>query len=75
MELDAVVEAFARKLGDPLDVTRREVRPELGGEFENPFARERDRRYMAALGRRRMFVNELYLTVVRRRLQGSAGQR
>lgn len=54
-------------------IVRREVRPELGGEFENPFARELDRRYMAALGRRRMFVNELYLTVVRRRLQGSVG--
>ena len=52
---------------------RREVRPELAGEFESPFARELDRRYMEALGQRRMFVNELYLTVVRRRLQGSVG--
>ena len=54
-------------------IVRREVRPELAGEFESPFARELDRRYMAALGQRRMFANELYLTVVRRRLQGSVG--
>lgn len=54
-------------------IVRREVRPDLAGEFESPFARELDRRYMAALGRRRMFTNDLYVTVVRRRLQGSVG--
>lgn len=54
-------------------VIRRAISAELEGDFENPFTRELDARYMAALGERRMFVNEMYLTVVRRPMQGRIG--
>ena len=54
-------------------VVRREVSPTIPSTFDNPLCREIDARYHAALGRRRMFVNDLYVTVVRRPLQGQAG--
>ncbi|MBN9489850.1 MAG: VirB4 family type IV secretion system protein, partial [Alphaproteobacteria bacterium] len=54
-------------------IVRREVQPRIDSSFNNPFCRELDERYNAALSKRRMFVNDLYLTVVRRPLQGQAG--
>ena len=54
-------------------IIRREVTPRIPSRFDNPLCREIDERYSAALTRRRMFVNELYVTVVRRPLQGQAG--
>src|SRR5829696_5759019 len=51
-------------------IIRREVEPTIAGGFRDPFCAELDTRYAAQLGRRRMFVNDLYLTVVRRPLQG-----
>ena len=54
-------------------VIRRAVAPEIAGEFENPFTRELDARYMASLAERRMFVNEIYMTIVRRPMQGKVG--
>ena len=54
-------------------IVRREVKPWIDSNFDNPFCRELDERYAATLGRRRMFVNDLYLTVVRRELQGGVG--
>ena len=38
-----------------------------------PSAGELDERYDAALSKRRMFVNDIYLTIIRRPLQGHAG--
>src|SRR6516165_4025656 len=52
---------------------RREVKPELEGEFSSGFARELNRRYMELLSERRMFVNDTYFTIIRRPLQGRAG--
>ena len=54
-------------------LVRREVEPVLAGTFSSPFAAELDRRYLARLAERRMFVNAPYLTIVRRPLQGRAG--
>jgi len=55
-------------------LVRREIKPELGGEFASDFAQELNRRYMALLAERRMFVNDTYLTIVRRPLQGKVGR-
>jgi type IV secretion system protein VirB4 len=54
-------------------VIRRQVSPEIGGRFTNDFCRELDRRYMAQLGAKRMFVNELYFTIVRSAMRGPLG--
>ncbi|MBD3849154.1 VirB4 family type IV secretion system protein [Bosea sp. SSUT16] len=54
-------------------IIRREVEPRIDSTFDNPFCRELDERYNAALSQRRMFVNDLYVTIVRRPLQGQAG--
>ncbi len=54
-------------------IIRREVSPSIPSTFDNPLCEEIDRRYSALLSKRRMFVNELYLTVVRRPLQGKVG--
>ncbi|MGL4528739.1 MAG: VirB4 family type IV secretion/conjugal transfer ATPase [Aestuariivirga sp.] len=55
-------------------VIRRAITPKLPGPITNPFAAELDRRYAAQLGARRLFVNDTYLTIIRRPLQGRAGQ-
>ena len=54
-------------------VIRREVEPKIASTFDNDFCRELDERYDASLARKRMFVNDVYLTIVRRKLQGHAG--
>ncbi|WP_019200168.1 VirB4 family type IV secretion system protein [Afipia birgiae] len=54
-------------------IIRREVQPRIESTFDNPFCAELDERYNSALSKRRMFVNDLYLTIVRRPLQGRAG--
>ena len=54
-------------------IIRREVQPEIGGAFENPFAGAIDRKYREGLRDKRMFVNDLYLTVIRRGFQGKIG--
>ncbi len=54
-------------------IVRREVQPRIDSSFDNAFCRELDERYNATLSKRRMFVNDLYLTIVRRPLQGQAG--
>ena len=54
-------------------VVRREVTPDIPSTFDNALCREIDARYRAGLSKTRMFVNELYLTLVRRPLQGQAG--
>lgn len=52
---------------------RRRLEPKLEGEFDSEFAAELNRRYMAQLEERRMFVNDMYITVVRRPLRGQVG--
>lgn len=54
-------------------IVRREVKPSIASTFDNDFCRELDERYTAGLRQRRMFVNDIYLSVVRRELQGSVG--
>ncbi len=54
-------------------IIRREIEPAIPSTFDNAFCREIDERYDAALSKRRMFVNDIYLTIIRRPLQGHAG--
>ena len=54
-------------------IIRREVKPEVGGSFDNAFCEEFDRRYQEKLTQRRMFVNDFYVTITRRSLQGNVG--
>ena len=54
-------------------IVRRRVTPELAGEFDDAFCQGLDRDWRAKLAERRLFVNELFLTLVRRPLQGNAG--
>ena len=69
---------FIRTLGNSRfalysHIIRREVFPKIASSFDNPFCRELDERYMAALGKKRMFVNDIYLTLLRRNMQGGVG--
>jgi type IV secretion system protein VirB4 len=52
-------------------VVRRQVRSDLDGEFAEPFCDLLNRRYMAQLGEKRMFCNELYLSVIRSGMRGA----
>ncbi|MDE2579109.1 MAG: VirB4 family type IV secretion system protein [Hyphomicrobiales bacterium] len=54
-------------------IIRREVRPHIGGHFDNWFCGELDRRYMENQVHKRMFVNDLYVTILRRGFQGKVG--
>jgi type IV secretion system protein VirB4 len=54
-------------------IIRREVTPEIGGGFDNFFCAELDRRYMANQAHKRVFVNDLYVTIIRRGFQGKVG--
>ena len=54
-------------------IIRREVEPKIPSAFDNDLCREIDERYDASLAKRRMFVNDIYLTILRRPLQGHAG--
>lgn len=51
-------------------VIRRQVDAVQDGAFEDPFCAALNRRYMAALAQKRMFTNELYLTIVRSGMRG-----
>ena len=54
-------------------VLRRETSPTLEGAFPDPFSRALDEQWRGWLASRRMFVNDLFLTLVRRPLQGRIG--
>lgn len=54
-------------------IVRRETQPELVGEFHEPFTRALDDAWRSRLESRRLYVNELFLTLVRRPLQGRVG--
>ena len=51
---------------------RREVASDIGGDFTG-FAADVDRAWQRRLARRRLYVNDLYLTLVRRPAPGLAG--
>ncbi len=54
-------------------IIRREEHSEQDGFFENDFCRALDGAYQERLSHKRMFVNEQYITVVRRPAQGTLG--
>lgn len=54
-------------------VIRRQVETDLAGSFDDPFCELLNRRYMAELRKKRMFTNELYLTIVRSGMRGALG--
>ena len=54
-------------------VLRREVSPELPGAFPDAFSSALDDAWRARLSTRRLYTNELFLTLVRRPLQGRVG--
>ncbi|WP_160011065.1 VirB4 family type IV secretion/conjugal transfer ATPase [Rhizobium sp. 18055] len=55
-------------------IIRRRIAPEIAGDFENAFADELNARYMDGLKNRTMFINELYITVIRRPMTGRVGK-
>jgi type IV secretion system protein VirB4 len=54
-------------------VIRRQVETELKGTFDDPFCDLLNRRFMEQLRKKRMFTNELYLTIVRSGMRGALG--
>jgi type IV secretion system protein VirB4 len=54
-------------------VVRREVSPLMEGEYGDAFSRTLDEAWRERLGARKLYVNELFLTIVRRPLQGRGG--
>ena len=54
-------------------VVRREAAPQLHAEFSDAFSAELDAAWQSRLAAKKLYVNELYLTIVRRPLQGKAG--
>ena len=53
-------------------LVRRVVEPELDGSFPDDFSRELDEAWRGRLTSRRLFVNDLYLTLILRPLKGRA---
>jgi type IV secretion system protein VirB4 len=54
-------------------IIRREVTPELDGEFGDDFSRALDGAWRRRLAAKKLYVNDLFLTLVRRPLQGKVG--
>jgi type IV secretion system protein VirB4 len=54
-------------------IIRRRVTVGLDGDFENPFAAELDRQWRARLEARQLFVNEQFITLLRRPPRGKTG--
>lgn len=54
-------------------VVRRRVEVGLDANFPDSFSQRLDAAWASRLGRRRLYVNDLYLTLVRRPLQGRVG--
>ncbi len=54
-------------------VVRRKAETALEGRFPDEFSRQLDARWRERLAAREMYVNELFLTIVRRPLQGRIG--
>jgi len=54
-------------------VVRRAIEPELDGTFPDAFSTRLDAAWRARLTQRRLYTNDLFLTLVRRPLQGKMG--
>jgi type IV secretion system protein VirB4 len=54
-------------------VVRRRVSPQFHGRFEEPFCARIDTSWRERLSERSLYANDLFLTLVRRPLQGEAG--
>ncbi len=54
-------------------IIRRRVTVGLGGDFSNPFAARLDQQWRARLADRQLFVNEQFITLVRRPPRGKTG--
>jgi type IV secretion system protein VirB4 len=54
-------------------VIRRRIDAKLGGAFPDPFSADLDRKWQDRLGTRQLYVNDLFLTLIRRPLQGRVG--
>lgn len=54
-------------------ILRRRVEVALDGEFADPVCAEIDRRWQARLSARRLFVNDLFVTLLRRPPKGKVG--
>ncbi len=74
----AVRETLLRSLASPNiaiyhHVVRRPADPDLPAGFEDPFCARLDADWRARLASRRLYANDLFLTVVRRRAAGRLG--
>lgn len=54
-------------------VIRRRVEPDLDADFPDDFSKDLDAKWRARMEARQLYVNDLFLTLVRRPLQGRAG--
>ena len=54
-------------------VVRRRVDAELAPEFQDDFSKQLDDRWRARLATKQLYVNELFLTLIRRPVQGRLG--
>ena len=54
-------------------VVRRIVDPALEGDFDDPFSAALDKAWTERLATRKLYVNDLYLTIIVRPLAGRAG--
>jgi type IV secretion system protein VirB4 len=54
-------------------IIRRRVEPGLEADFPDAFSQQLDDTWRARLGARQLYVNELYLTLIRRPLKGGLG--
>ncbi len=54
-------------------IVRRRVEPATGGEFPDDFSENLNTAWAARLGAKKLYVNDLFLTLIRRPMQGKAG--
>jgi type IV secretion system protein VirB4 len=54
-------------------ILRRRIEPELSADFADAFSRTLDTAWKNRLATRQLYVNDLFLTIVRRPLQGKVG--
>jgi type IV secretion system protein VirB4 len=54
-------------------IIRRRIEPELSADHRDDFSRQLDSKWRARLADKHLYVNELFLTLVRRPLQGRLG--
>lgn len=54
-------------------IVRRRIEPELSADYRDPFSKTLDEAWRARLSAKQLYVNDLFLTLVRRPLQGRVG--